>query len=102
MAQGSLFGTNLVPCKEPVKRGNQSVDLPEKMKAIRAQEGLTQSEFCEVVGISISSWKKYEASITEMGLQPFLKVANHERFKKYALWLTTGEVAPESGQVRPG
>ncbi len=71
------------------------------MKAIRKQEGLTQTEFCEVVGISISSWKKYEAGITEMGLQPFLKVANHERFRIYALWLTTGEVVAECGQVSP-
>ncbi|MBX8542485.1 helix-turn-helix transcriptional regulator [Pseudomonas cichorii] len=62
-------------------------DLPRKMKAIRAKEGLTQAQFCELVGISISSWKKYEASIIDMGLKPFLKVANHPRFKKYALWL---------------
>ncbi|WP_122605570.1 MULTISPECIES: helix-turn-helix transcriptional regulator [Pseudomonas] len=77
------------------------MDLPAKMKAIRKKEGLTQTEFCEVVGISISSWKKYEAGITEMGLQPFLKVANHERFRKYALWLATGEVVAECGQVSP-
>ncbi|WP_122559065.1 helix-turn-helix domain-containing protein [Pseudomonas viridiflava] len=77
------------------------MDLPAKMKAIRKKEGLTQTEFCEIVGISISSWKKYEAGITEMGLQPFLKVANHERFRKYALWLTTGDVAFEVGQVSP-
>ncbi|WP_122581379.1 helix-turn-helix domain-containing protein [Pseudomonas viridiflava] len=77
------------------------MDLPAKMKAIRKKEGLTQTEFCEVVGISISSWKKYEAGITQMGLQPFLKVANHERFRKYALWLTAGEVALEVGQVSP-
>ncbi|XYQ83719.1 helix-turn-helix domain-containing protein [Pseudomonas syringae] len=77
------------------------MDLPAKMKAIRKKEGLTQTEFCEIVGISISSWKKYEAGITEMGLQPFLKVANHERFRKYALWLTSGEVVTEVGQVSP-
>jgi len=71
------------------------------MKAIRNKEGLTQNEFCIIVGISISSWKKYEAAIIEMGLQPFLKVANHERFRKYALWLTTGEVAIEAGQISP-
>nr|WP_244997624.1 helix-turn-helix transcriptional regulator [Pseudomonas viridiflava] len=71
------------------------------MKAIRKQEAQTRPEFCEVVGISISSWKKYEAGITEMGLQPFLKVANHERFRKYALWLTSGEVVAECGQVSP-
>lgn len=77
------------------------MDLPEKMKAIRAKEGLTQGEFCELVDISLSSWKKYEASITDMGLLPFLKVANHPRFKKYALWLTTGDAAPACGQVSP-
>ncbi|MBI6578675.1 helix-turn-helix transcriptional regulator [Pseudomonas viridiflava] len=77
------------------------MDLPAKMKAIRKKEGLTQTEFCEVLEISISSWKKYEAGITQMGLQPFLKVANHERFRKYALWLATGDVALEVGQVSP-
>lgn len=77
------------------------MDITAKMKAIRAKEGLTQTEFCELVEISISSWKKYDAAITDMGLTPFLKVANHPRFKKYALWLVTGEVAPESGQISP-
>lgn len=77
------------------------MDLPAKMKAIRARENLTQGDFCQLVEISLSSWKKYDAGLTEMGLQPFLKVANHPRFKKYALWLTTGESAPDCGQVSP-
>lgn len=77
------------------------MDLPAKMKALRTREGLTQTEFCDVVGISLSSWKKYEAGITDMGLSPFLKIANHPRFKKYALWLTTGDSAPDSGQISP-
>lgn len=77
------------------------MDLPAKMKALRTREGLTQAEFCDVVGISLSSWKKYEAGITDMGLAPFLKIANHPRFKRYALWLTTGDSAPDSGQISP-
>ncbi|TLX57863.1 XRE family transcriptional regulator [Stutzerimonas nosocomialis] len=77
------------------------MDLPEKLKAIRAKEGLTQAEFCQLVDISLSSWKKYEASITEMGLLPFLKIVNHSRFKKYTLWLATGDTAPECGQLSP-
>lgn len=77
------------------------MELPAKMKAIRAKEGLTQGEFCALVDISISSWKKYEAAITDMGLLPFLKITNHTRFKKYALWLTTGDTAPDCGQVSP-
>ena len=75
--------------------------MPAKMKAIRSREGLTQNEFCELLGLSISTWKKYEAGITEMGLAPFLTVANHPRFKKYALWLATGETAPACDQVSP-
>ncbi|AVK05214.1 hypothetical protein CSB93_0724 [Pseudomonas paraeruginosa] len=51
--------------------------------------------------ISLSSWKKYEASITDMGLGPVLKITNHPRFKKYTLWLMTGDTAPECGQVSP-
>ncbi|WP_312244387.1 XRE family transcriptional regulator [Stutzerimonas nitrititolerans] len=77
------------------------MDLPEKMKAIRGREGLTQGDFCQLVEIPLSSWKKYEASITDMGLMPFLKVSNHPRFKKYALWLVTGDTAPECGQISP-
>jgi transcriptional regulator with XRE-family HTH domain len=89
----------MVPILEPVK--GVKLDLPAKMKAIRAKENLTQEDFCREVDISLSSWKKYEASITDMGLAPFLKVANHPRFNKYALWLTTGETAPECGQISP-
>ncbi|HIE1738418.1 XRE family transcriptional regulator [Pseudomonas aeruginosa] len=85
---------------EPVKRGKE-VDLSAKLKAIRATERLTQVEFCSLVDISLSSWKKYEASITDMGLAPVLKITNHPRFKKYTLWLMTGDTAPECGQVSP-
>ncbi|MFJ3374806.1 helix-turn-helix domain-containing protein [Pseudomonas sp. NPDC086112] len=77
------------------------VEIPAKLKAIRAKEALTQNEFCEVMGISISSYKKYEAGIAEMGAPPIFKIVNHPRFKKYTLWLMTGDVAPECGQISP-
>jgi transcriptional regulator with XRE-family HTH domain len=77
------------------------MDFPAQLKALRNAEGLTQREFCELLGLSISTWKKYEAGITEMGVAPFLKVANHPRFKKYALWLTTGAAAPGCDQISP-
>ncbi|HBO5292567.1 TPA: helix-turn-helix transcriptional regulator [Pseudomonas aeruginosa] len=77
------------------------MDLSAKLKAIRATERLTQVEFCSLVDISLSSWKKYEASITDMGLAPVLKITNHPWFKKYTLWLMTGDTAPECGQVSP-
>ena len=75
--------------------------LVERLKAIRAREGMTQAMFCRDLGMSISTYKKYEGGFTEMGVAPFLTIANHPRFKKYALWLTTGDSAPDSGQISP-
>ncbi|WP_027595225.1 helix-turn-helix domain-containing protein [Pseudomonas sp. LAIL14HWK12:I7] len=76
--------------------------LAEKLKAIRIKEGLTQSELCEATGLSLSSYKKYELALrTEVSSVALLKLTNHERFKKYTLWLMTGDVAPACGQVSP-
>lgn len=76
--------------------------LAEKLKAIRIKEGLTQSELCEATGLSLSSYKKYELALrTEVSSVALLKITNHERFKRYTLWLMTGDVAPTCGQVSP-
>jgi transcriptional regulator with XRE-family HTH domain len=77
------------------------MDLAAKLKAIRAKEGVTQSEFCELVGFSISTYKKYESSLFEMGFTALSKVVNHPRFTKYTLWLMIEQTAPECGQVSP-
>lgn len=77
------------------------MDLAAKLKAIRAKEGVTQSEFCELVGFSISTYKKYESSLFEMGFTALSKVVNHPRFTKYTLWLMIEQTAPEAGQISP-
>lgn len=78
-----------------------STDLSENVKAIRIAEGLTQDEFCEITGISISTVKKYETGIREPGGVTLMKITSNPRFKKYAMWLMTGDVAPEVGQISP-
>lgn len=75
--------------------------LSEKVKAIRKAEGLSQGEFCEITGISISTVKKYETGILEPGGGTLMKITSNPRFKKYAMWLMTGDVAPEVGQISP-
>ncbi|MDP9518522.1 MULTISPECIES: helix-turn-helix domain-containing protein [Pseudomonas] len=77
------------------------MELAEKLKAIRAAERLTQSEFCKELDFSLSTYKKWESSLFEMSYGPLSKIANHARFKKYTLWLMTGEAVPECGQVSP-
>lgn len=77
------------------------MEFAEKLKAIRSSERITQSEFCEMVGMSISTYKKYEASFFEMGYGALRKLLCHPRFTKYTLWLMTDQTAPECGQISP-
>jgi transcriptional regulator with XRE-family HTH domain len=75
--------------------------LSEKVKAIRKSEGVSQSEFCDITGISISTVKKYETGLIEPGGATLMKITSNPRFKKYTMWLMTGDVAPEVGQISP-
>ncbi|MEZ7207157.1 MULTISPECIES: DNA-binding transcriptional regulator [unclassified Pseudoalteromonas] len=75
--------------------------IGEKFRLIRNTTGLSQPKFAELVGISVSSYKKYEGGHSEVGSQPLLTIANHPEFKKYALWLITGDTKPEAGQYSP-
>lgn len=75
--------------------------LSEKVKAIRKSEGISQSEFCEITGISISTVKKYETGLIEPGGATLMKITTNPRFKKYTMWLMTDDVAPEIGQISP-
>ncbi|QZO12622.1 MULTISPECIES: helix-turn-helix domain-containing protein [Pseudoalteromonas] len=75
--------------------------MGEKFRLIRERAGLTQSKFSELVGISFSSYKKYETGVNEVGAPAIMAVANHPEFKKYALWLITDESNPDAGQFSP-
>lgn len=77
------------------------MEFAEKLKAMRAKEGVTQTEFCELVGVSLSTYKKYEAGMFEMGYGALSRLLSHPRFKKYTLWLMTGDTATDCGQVSP-
>lgn len=78
------------------------MEMGQKLKEVRLAERLTQGEICELAGISLPTWKGYEygksKSVSSVEL---LKITMHPRFKKYALWLVTDDVAPECGQVSP-
>jgi transcriptional regulator with XRE-family HTH domain len=73
----------------------------EKLKAIRAAEGLTQTQLCEVMSVSISTLKKIEAGYHEPAWGTMVKLTQHPRFEKYTLWLMTDKTAPEAGQIAP-
>ena len=78
-----------------------STVLGEKLKAIRESEGLSQSKFADLTGISISTIKKYEIGILEPGGITLIKITMHPQFKKYTTWLMSDETNEAAGQISP-
>ncbi|MCT2387322.1 helix-turn-helix domain-containing protein [Erwinia pyrifoliae] len=77
------------------------MNFAEKIKAIRAAEGLSQAKFCQIIDLSISTLKKYESSGFEPGGSALMKITRHPQFEKYTLWLMTDKTAEASGQISP-
>ncbi|EPK1685560.1 helix-turn-helix domain-containing protein [Klebsiella aerogenes] len=77
------------------------MQIPEKLKAIRKAEGLSQTAFCQLLDMSISSVKKYETGIIEPGGSVLMHILQHQRFQKYTLWVMSGKTAPQAGQIAP-
>ncbi|MEG2553660.1 MAG: helix-turn-helix transcriptional regulator [Hafnia sp.] len=75
--------------------------IAEKLKAIRSAEGLSQSQFCKIMEIPISTLKKLEGGYNEPGWSTLTKLTQHPLFEKYTLWLMTGNTAPDAGQIEP-
>lgn len=75
--------------------------ISEKVKRIRAAENLSQSQFCKIVDIPVSTLKNIEGNHSVPNWNTLTAITNNPRFKKYALWLTTDEIAPEVGQISP-
>lgn len=75
--------------------------ISEKIRMIRVAERLTQVNFCEITHIALGTLKRYEGGQSEPSVTALLRITRNHRFKKYALWLTTDETAPEVGQIAP-
>lgn len=75
--------------------------LGEKVKVIRESEGLTRRQFSEVIGIPLSTIEKYEMGKFEPSGGALVKITNHPKFSKFTMWLMTGNIAPEIGQISP-
>lgn len=78
-----------------------SIDYSKKLFQIRTAEGLTQRQFAEIVGIPLNTIQKYEPGHQPARAELTERVIQVGRFKKYALWLMTGETAEIAGQISP-
>ncbi|HIE1063575.1 TPA: helix-turn-helix domain-containing protein [Serratia marcescens] len=79
-----------------------STSIGLKIREIREAEGLSREEFSVLTGVPAANLKRYETDrIKSVGSEFLLMITQHQRFKKYAMWLMTGDVAPEIGQISP-
>ncbi|MGR6834725.1 helix-turn-helix domain-containing protein [Aliivibrio wodanis] len=77
------------------------MSFEKKLKAIIKEEGYSQAGFASEIGISTSTVEKYISGKQEPAGGVMLRIVNHEQFKKYTLWLMTGDVKPDAGQICP-
>jgi len=77
------------------------MEIEKKIKAVRIAEGLSQPEMAQLVDIPVGSLRNYEQGRRELKTENLMKITSNERFEKYAFWLMTDKVLPESGQIAP-
>ncbi|QQU56453.1 helix-turn-helix domain-containing protein [Serratia liquefaciens] len=78
-----------------------STSLGKKIRDIREAEGLSRSQFAELTGVPEGAQKFYETDRRVLGSDTLLKITQHPRFEKYALWLTTDKTLEAAGQISP-
>lgn len=78
-----------------------SMSFPKRLKSIIKEENLTQKEFGDLVGIQLKMVQRYLSGTSEPSGGALMKISTHNRFRKYTIWLLTGNVEPNSGQVCP-
>ncbi|EJA3912309.1 helix-turn-helix transcriptional regulator [Salmonella enterica] len=78
-----------------------SIEISNKLKAIRDSEGLSQAKFADLIGIAVGTVKQYETGVRGVGTEVLLKITKHPQFKKYTTWLMSDETNEAAGQISP-
>ncbi|WP_023604594.1 helix-turn-helix domain-containing protein [Aliivibrio logei] len=77
------------------------MEFGKRIKSIIKEERYSQREFAVLIDIPLGTLEGYLSERAELSGKALGKIANHEKFKKYTLWLMTGEVNSDAGQVCP-
>ncbi|HDP0319367.1 TPA: helix-turn-helix transcriptional regulator [Salmonella enterica subsp. enterica serovar Concord] len=80
---------------------NSSIDYSQKLRQIREAEGLTQKQFAELTGLSITTVKSYEGSKQPARAKIVEAVLQADLFEKYMFWLIKDKTFPQAGQISP-
>ncbi|MGY3910083.1 helix-turn-helix domain-containing protein [Aeromonas piscicola] len=78
-----------------------SIGIKEKLALVRESERLNKKDFAEMTGVVYSTYVYYENGRNAPSAEVVMKIFQHPRLQKYALWFLTDQVAPESGQIAP-
>ncbi|SFC48690.1 helix-turn-helix domain-containing protein [Pragia fontium] len=73
-----------------------------KLKELRELEEITVCELSNITGIDPNTISNYEDNQSvEVSAKTLTQITQHSKFKKFTLWLMTGEISPEIGQISP-
>lgn len=78
-----------------------SSDRGKRLKEIREAEGYSQAGFAELTGINIGVIKNYESGRSGAGITVIDRIIETKDFRKYTLWLMTGDTNESAGQICP-
>lgn len=79
----------------------KKTSIGEKILLMRKAEGLSRREMSEVTGVSANNIRNYESLGRQIPGDYLAMILENPRFKKYTLWLMTGNTAPQAGQIAP-
>lgn len=77
------------------------MSLGKRLKAVIKEEGLSQRAFAEDMSLSVTAIEHYIAERRTPSGELFIEMGKSDRFRKYTMWLLTGDVEPNSGQICP-
>ena len=100
-----LWCNTALPIIRLVKDTNHTWGLSmlfkKRLKAIIREEGMSQKVFAEEIDVSLGAVEQYLSGKRIPAGDVIMKIVSHEQFKKYTMWLLTGDVEEDSDQVSP-
>ncbi|MEC4729067.1 helix-turn-helix domain-containing protein [Shewanella sp. D64] len=73
----------------------------KRLKSVIKEERYTQGEFAEEMNVTRGRIEEYIAERNKPSGELFMAMTKHKVFRKYTMWLLSGEVEPNSGQISP-
>ncbi|OIN15956.1 transcriptional regulator, partial [Salmonella enterica subsp. enterica serovar Sarajane] len=78
-----------------------SRDYSQKLRMVRKAEGLTQKEFADLTGLSLSTIRNYESGQKTARAEIMESALQVQRFEKYTMWILHDKTFPQAGQIAP-